>query len=242
MDKTVKKIIEIKHLYKDYYLGSGLVQQVLKDISVDIYENEFVSVMGPSGSGKSTFMNILGCLDKPTSGDYFLNGQNTANLDRNKLADIRNKYIGFVFQSFNLLSKRTIFDNVCMPMVYMNKNHKEKRIKAKEILAQVKLEKYIDHYPNQLSGGMQQRVAIARALINNPTVIFADEPTGNLDTKTSDEIMNIFIELNKNLGISIVMVTHEPDVARYSNRLIYIKDGIKLHDCSIKDAVNLKLI
>lgn len=238
----MKKIIEISHLYKDYYLGDNMVQQVLKDVNVEVYENEFVSVMGPSGSGKSTFMNILGCLDKPTSGDYFLNGQNTAKLGRNKLADIRNKYIGFVFQSFNLLSKRTIFDNVCMPMVYMNKSYREKRIKAKEILAQVKLEKYIDHYPNQLSGGMQQRVAIARALINDPTVIFADEPTGNLDTKTSDEIMNIFTELNKRLGISIVMVTHEPDIARYSSRLIYIKDGVKLHDCSIKEAIGLGVI
>lgn len=238
----MREIIKINHLYKDYYLTEELVQPVLKDVNVEIFEGEFVSVMGPSGSGKSTFMNILGCLDRPTRGEYFLNGQNTATLNRNQLADIRNKYIGFVFQSFNLLSKRTIFDNVCMPMVYRNKNYEEKRQKAKEILAQVKLEKYIDHYPNQLSGGMQQRVAIARSLINDPTVIFADEPTGNLDTKTSDEIMDIFTELNKKLGISIVMVTHEPDIARYSNRLIYIKDGVKLHDCNIAEAIKLELI
>lgn len=237
-----KEIIKINHLYKDYFLGGTMVQPVLKDVNLTVVEGEFCSVMGPSGSGKSTFMNILGCLDKPTKGEYLLNGQNTATLNRDQLADIRNKYIGFVFQSFNLLSKRTIFENVTMPMIYRNKSYKEKRGKAVEILSQVKLEKYIDHYPNQLSGGMQQRVAIARSLINDPTVIFADEPTGNLDTKTSDEIMNIFTDLNKRLGISIVMVTHEPDIARYTNRLIYIKDGVKLHDCSIEEAVKLELV
>ncbi len=237
-----KEIIKINHLYKDYFLSGIMVQPVLKDVNVIITEGEFVSVMGPSGSGKSTFMNILGCLDKPTSGEYLLNGQNTATLDKDELAEIRNKYIGFVFQSFNLLSKRTIFENVTMPMVYKNKNYKEKREKAIEILKQVKLEKYIDHYPNQLSGGMQQRVAIARSLINDPTVIFADEPTGNLDTKTSDEIMNIFTDLNKRLGISVVMVTHEPDIARYTKRLIYIKDGVKLHDCNIDEAIKLDLV
>ncbi len=237
-----KEIIQINHLYKDYFLGEAMIQPVLKDVNVSVTEGEFVSVMGPSGSGKSTFMNILGCLDKPTKGEYLLNEQNTATLDKNELAEIRNKYIGFVFQSFNLLSKRTIFENVTMPMVYKNKSYKEKRTKALEILNQVKLEKYIDHYPNQLSGGMQQRVAIARSLINDPTVIFADEPTGNLDTKTSNEIMDIFTDLNDRLGISIVMVTHEPDIARYTKRLIYIKDGVKLHDCSIEEAIKLELV
>lgn len=241
-NKMSSEIIKIEHLYKDYFISEQLTQPVLKDINVSICRSEFVSIMGPSGSGKSTFMNILGCLDRPTKGAYYLNNKNVAYLNKDELSDIRNQYIGFVFQGFNLLSRRTIFDNVCMPMVYMNKSYKEKRERAEEILASVKLDKYIDHYPNQLSGGMQQRVAIARALINRPTVIFADEPTGNLDTKTSIEILNIFQELNKSLNISIVMVTHEPNIARYTNRLVYIKDGIKEHDCSIKEAIKLGIV
>lgn len=237
------EIIKIEHLYKDYAIGDGtIVQKVLKDINCTIYKGDFLSVMGPSGSGKSTFMNILGCLDQPTSGKYFLNGKDVSNLNKDELADVRNRYIGFVFQGFNLLSRRTIFDNVSMPMIYTNSSYEERREKSKKILKSVKLENYIDHYPNQLSGGMQQRVAIARALINDPTVIFADEPTGNLDTKTSQEIMDIFTQLNAEMNISIVMVTHEPDIARYSKRLIYIKDGVKKHDCTVEEAKEIELL
>jgi putative ABC transport system ATP-binding protein len=236
------EIIKISNVYKDYFLSDNIVQPVLKDINLSIYSGDFASVMGPSGSGKSTFMNILGCLDKPTKGDYFLNGRNVAKLDKDELADVRNRYIGFVFQGFNLLSRRTIFDNVTMPMIYMDFSYRERRKRAEEILESVKLKKYIDYYPNQLSGGMQQRVAIARALINNPTVIFADEPTGNLDTKTSDEIMKIFQDLNSNMGINIVMVTHEPDIAKYTKRLVFIRDGIKEHDCNIEEAARMNLV
>lgn len=237
-----EEIIKIEHIFKDYYLSEDLVQPVLKDINLVVHKGEFVSIMGPSGSGKSTFMNILGCLDTPSKGDYYLSGRNVAYLNEDELAEIRNRYIGFVFQGFNLLARRTIFDNVTMPMTYKNATYEEKRERAVEMLEAVGLGKYIDHYPTQISGGMQQRVAIARALINNPTVIFADEPTGNLDTKTSDEIMNIFCELNEKMNISIVMVTHEPDIARYTKRLVFIKDGIKEHDCSIEEAKKLELI
>ena len=235
------EIIKIEHIYKDYHMGD-MVQHVLKDINLSVHKGEFMSIMGPSGSGKSTFMNILGCLDSPTSGNYYLNRQNVANLDQNQLADIRNKYIGFVFPGFNLLNRRTIFDNVTMPMTYANTSYDLKRERALKMLEAVKLEKYIDRYPTQISGGMQQRVAIARALINDPTVIFADEPTGNLDTKTSDEIMDIFCELNREMNISIVMVTHEPDIARYTKRLVFIRDGIKEHDCDIDEARELDLL
>ena len=237
-----EEIIKIEHIFKDYYLSEDLVQPVLKDINLVVHKGEFVSIMGPSGSGKSTFMNILGCLDTPSKGDYYLSGKNVAYLDEDELAEIRNRYIGFVFQGFNLLARRTIFDNVTMPMTYRNASYEEKRERAVEMLEAVRLGKYIDHYPTQISGGMQQRVAIARALINNPTVIFADEPTGNLDTKTSDEIMDIFCELNEKMNISIVMVTHEPDIARYTKRLVFIRDGIKEHDCSIEEAKKLELI
>lgn len=237
------EIIRIDHLYKNYVIGDGtIIQEVLKDVNCVIYEGDFVSVMGPSGSGKSTFMNVLGCLDQPTNGKYFLNSKDISRLNKDELADIRNRYIGFVFQGFNLLARRTIFENVSMPMIYANLSYEERRERSRKILRSVKLESYMDHYPNQLSGGMQQRVAIARALINDPTVIFADEPTGNLDTKTSQEIMDIFTQLNEEMNISIVMVTHEPDIARYSKRLIYIKDGIKEHDCSVEEAKAIGLL
>jgi putative ABC transport system ATP-binding protein len=228
--------IRISHIFKDYFLPDGTAQHVLRDISVVINSGEFVSVMGPSGSGKSTFMNVLGCLDQPTNGEYRLAGRDVSKLNRDELATIRNKYIGFVFQGFNLLARRTILDNVTMPMIYDNRTLKERKTRAEEILEKVNLSRYINHYPVQLSGGMQQRVAIARALVNEPTVVFADEPTGNLDTKTSEEIMKIFQKLNKNLNITIVMVTHEPDIASYSKRLIYIRDGVKEHDFSIEEA------
>ncbi len=235
-------LIDLKNIYKDYILSGGLVQKVLKGISLKVNNGEFVSIMGPSGSGKSTFMNILGCLDKPTSGDYFLNNENVANLDMNKLAEVRRNQIGFVFQGFNLLQRRNILDNITLPLVYCNSSLEERKERGLEMLKSVGLEKYEYHYPNQLSGGMQQRVAIARALINKPNVVFADEPTGNLDSKTSDEIMKIFQSLNREKHITIVMVTHEADIAEYSNRLIHIKDGIKEFDGSIAEAKKVKFI
>ncbi|MDR2760589.1 MAG: ABC transporter ATP-binding protein [Rickettsiales bacterium] len=235
-------VIKVSHLYKDYVLPGGLTHPVLKDVSAAVTEGEFVSVMGPSGSGKSTFMNILGCLDQPTSGEYFLGGKDVSKLKKDELAEIRNKYLGFVFQGFNLLARRNIFDNVTMPMIYSNRSTKERKERAEQILKKVGLGDYLYRYPTQLSGGMQQRVAIARALVNDPMVIFADEPTGNLDTQTSEEIMNIFQQLNKDLKITIVMVTHEPDIASFSQRLIYIRDGVKERDFTIEEAKNNDLL
>lgn len=196
-----------------------------------VEEGEFVAIMGPSGAGKSTFMNVLGCLDRPTSGTYILGGKEVSAMNDNEQAYIRNHMIGFVFQGFNLLMRRTLTDNVSLPLIYANDTTKEERIKrAVEKLELVGLKGFTDRFPNQISGGMQQRVAIARALINNPEMILADEPTGNLDSKTSDEIMLFLQQLNREQGITIVLVTHEPDIAQYARRLVRIVDGQVAYD------------
>ena len=217
-------LIELKHIVKSYPLGDTLLK-ILKGIDLKIEAGEFVAIMGPSGSGKSTLMNILGCLDKPTSGTYVLDGARVDSLSSDELAEVRNQKIGFVFQGFNLLSRTTALENVELPMVYANVKQPERAKRAKEALTKVGLKERMDHQPNQLSGGQQQRVAIARAIVNNAPIIFADEPTGNLDTKMSVEIMKLFTELNEVLGRTIILVTHEEDIARYAKRIIRIVDG-----------------
>ena len=221
-------VIEIAGLYKDYDTPAG-VFPVLKDVNLTIDEGDYVAIMGPSGSGKSTFMNILGCLDRPTKGSYFLDSQDINLLNNNQLAALRNKTIGFVFQGFNLLARSSLVDNVALPLVYAM-DQKDLRIKiAKNILERMGLGQYFESKPNQISGGQQQRVAIARALVNQPKIILADEPTGNLDTKTSDEIMKIFDELNQ-IGNTIIIVTHENDIADHASRQVRFLDGKIVED------------
>jgi putative ABC transport system ATP-binding protein len=222
-------VIEVSRLYKTYYMQGGAEYPVLKDISFSISEGEFVAIMGPSGSGKSTLMNTLGCLDKPTAGTYSIDGRVVSGMDDDQLAEVRNSKIGFVFQGFNLLMQRTISDNVCIPLIYAGDKLEVQHEKAAKMLASVGLKDFAERFPNQISGGMQQRVAIARALVNRPKLILADEPTGNLDTKTSVEIMDLFTGLNRE-GKTIVVVTHEPDIAAYAGRLIYILDGVLHYD------------
>jgi len=217
-------IIEAQEITKIYRLGD-IDLHALSGVSLTIEKGEFIAVMGPSGSGKSTFMNIIGCLDKPTSGNYLLENIATGNLNRDELAAIRNKKIGFIFQGFNLLSRTSAIENVELPMLYDGMPAKERKEKALEALKSVALEGRGDHHPNQLSGGQQQRVAIARALVNNAPIILADEPTGNLDSKTSAEIMELFVKLNTESNITIILVTHENDIAAYSRRIIKFLDG-----------------
>jgi putative ABC transport system ATP-binding protein len=217
-------IIEAREITKVYRLGD-IDLHALSGVSLTIEKGEFIAVMGPSGSGKSTFMNILGCLDKPTSGNYLLENIATGNLNRDELAAIRNKKIGFIFQGFNLLPRTSAIENVELPMLYDGMPAKDRKEKALEALKSVALEGRGDHHPNQLSGGQQQRVAIARALVNNAPIILADEPTGNLDSKTSAEIMELFVKLNTESNITIILVTHENDIAAYSRRIIKFLDG-----------------
>jgi len=217
-------LIEIRDLVKRYCLGEACVNALISG-SLSIEQGEFVAVMGASGSGKSTLMNILGCLDIPTSGTYLLEGIDVSRLNRDELAHIRNEKIGFVFQGFNLLSRTSAIENVEVPMLYAGVPADERKERSMQALKSVGLEKREHHLPNQLSGGQQQRVAIARALVNNAQLILADEPTGNLDSKTSAEIMDLFVRLNRDSGITVILVTHEPDIAEYSKRIIRFLDG-----------------
>lgn len=227
-------LIELKNIHKSYHLD-GFDLEILKGISLKINKGEFVAIMGPSGSGKSTLMNILGCLDLPSSGEYLLDGKNVEHLDNDELAQIRNEKIGFVFQGFNLLSRTTAIENVELPMVYGKISASERKKRAKLALEKVGLKERMYHLPNQLSGGQQQRVAIARAVVNEAPIIFADEPTGNLDTKMSVEIMELFTKLNKDMGRTIILVTHEEDIAKYASRIIKIVDGEISSDRSYKN-------
>ena len=223
-------LIRVENLGKQYETAAPDTPPALNQVSVNISAGEFVAIMGPSGSGKSTFMNLLGCLDVPTSGAYYLHGRNVAELSLNELADVRNSQLGFVFQGFNLLKRVSALDNVALPLLYAGVGKRQRRERAQELLTQIGLGKYGQSLPNRMSGGQQQRVAIARALANSPKVILADEPTGNLDSETSNEIMGVLSRLNREQGLTIILVTHELDVANFANRLIRFKDGVVVHD------------
>ncbi|OEY71675.1 ABC transporter ATP-binding protein [Salegentibacter salarius] len=220
----MSKVIEIRQITRDFPLGNEVVK-VLKGIDLDIDRGEYVAIMGPSGSGKSTLMNLLGCLDTPTSGTYILNGKDASQMGDDELAEIRNKEIGFVFQTFNLLPRTTALENVALPMIYAGYNKTDRKKRAEEVLTNVGLGDRMDHKPNQLSGGQRQRVAVGRALVNKPSIILADEPTGNLDSKTSLEIMNLFDEIHA-AGNTVILVTHEEEVAHHAHRIIRLRDGM----------------
>jgi putative ABC transport system ATP-binding protein len=227
-------VISVKSLVKTYVVGEVEVR-ALRGVNLEVQRGEFLAVAGPSGSGKSTFMHIVGCLDRPTTGQYWLDGQDVSRMSKDALAAVRNKKIGFVFQGFNLLARTSALDNVELPLLYGGGGMKtaERHRRAMEVLNAVGLGNRADHHPNQLSGGQQQRVAIARALINNPSILLADEPTGNLDTKTSIEVMGIFQRLNQERGITVVLITHEMDIAEYGTRMVTFRDGLVVADKAI---------
>ena len=220
----MEPLIAIRELRKTYIMGDDIIN-ALKSISLDIYKNEYVALMGPSGSGKSTLMNVLGCLDTPSSGTYMLNGIDVSSMSDNELAEVRNKEIGFVFQTFNLLPRMSSLENVALPLVYSGLKRDDRLERAEQALSSVGLDGRMQHKPNELSGGQRQRVAIARALVNRPAIILADEPTGNLDSKTSIEIMGLFEEIHKR-GNTVILVTHEPDIALHAHRIIRLRDGL----------------
>jgi putative ABC transport system ATP-binding protein len=229
-----KPVIRLENVYKTYDLGEIQVQ-ALRGVSLEVYEGEFVAVMGPSGSGKSTIMNILGCLDRPTKGHYYLDGIDVSRMTKSELARIRNRKLGFVFQQFNLLSRTSALENVELPTIYAGISPDERERRAMESLTRVGLAERAGHHPSQLSGGQQQRVAIARGLVNRPSILLADEPTGNLDSRTSVEIMDILQTLNNEQGLTIVLVTHEPDIAQYSKRTLEFRDGKLRKDTIVRD-------
>lgn len=219
----MEKVINLNGISKDYYIGTITVK-ALRSVSLDIKRNEYVAIMGPSGSGKSTLMNIIGCLDTPTGGQYVLNGTDVSKMDDNRLAEIRNKEIGFVFQTFNLLPRYTGLENVMLPLIYAGLSKADRVTRATEVMESVGLGDRMEHRPNELSGGQRQRVAVARALVNSPSIILADEPTGNLDSKTSLDIMNLFADIHDK-GNTIILVTHEEDIAKHAHRIIRLRDG-----------------
>jgi len=230
-----KSVIEVHHLYKAYQTAAGDFP-VLKDVNLQVLAGDYVAIMGPSGSGKSTFMNILGCLDMPTAGSYVLDGYAVATMAADQVAKVRNQTIGFVFQGFNLLARASLLDNVALPLVYAGVSKEERHARARVLLEKVGLSKHMHSHPNQISGGQQQRVAIARALVNQPRLILADEPTGNLDSTTSEEIMAIFDSLNQE-GITIVLVTHETDIAEHAKRQVRFLDGKIVQDTGSASSV-----
>ena len=235
---AAEEIIKLNNIFKYYQVGTEIVK-ALRKVNIIINKNEYVAIMGPSGSGKSTLMNVLGCLDTPTSGEYFLNKNDVSKMSDNELAEVRNKEIGFVFQTFNLMPRYSALDNVILPLVYAGISKTDRIKKGKEVIESVGLTDRMKHKPNELSGGQRQRVAIARAMVNNPSIILADEPTGNLDSKTSIEIMKLIDEIHKK-GNTVILVTHEEDIARYAHRIIRLKDGYIETDLINNDRINFE--